>query len=183
VGVAYVDVESWRDELDGLLDLIGPRFGRSEPRERAHRYVGGLVAGLERKNGWTLAEHAGEVSPDGMQRLLRRADWDIDGVRDDIRAYVVDRLGHTGAVLVADDTGFVKKGDKSAGVQRQYTGTSGKTDNCQIGTFLAYVSPVGHALIDRRLYLPESWIEDRDRCAAAGIPDGAQVQTDRKSVV
>jgi SRSO17 transposase len=108
--VTYVDVESWRDELDELLDLVGARFGRSEPRERARRYVGGLVAGLERKNGWTLAEHAGEVAPDGMQRLLRRADWDLDGVRDDIRAYVVDRLGHTGAVLVADDTGFVKKG-------------------------------------------------------------------------
>ena len=108
--MAYVDVQSWRDELDGLLDLVGPRFCRSEPRERARRYVGGLVAGLERKNGWTLAEYAGEVSPDGMQRLLRRADWDIDGVRDDIRTYVVDRLGHTGAVLVADDTGFVKKG-------------------------------------------------------------------------
>jgi SRSO17 transposase len=176
-GVTYVDVESWRDELDGLLDLVGPRFGRSEPRERARRYVGGLVAGLERKNGWTLAEHAGEVSPDGMQRLLRRADWNIDGVRDDIRTYVVDRLGHTGAVLVADDTGFVKKGDNSAGVQRQYTGTSGKTDNCQIGTFLAYVAPAGHALIDRHLYLPESWIEDRNRCQEAGIPDDAELRT------
>jgi SRSO17 transposase len=175
--VAYVDVEGWQDELHALLDLVGPRFGRSEPRERARRYVDGLVAGLERKNGWTLAEHAGEVSPDGMQRLLRRADWDVDGVRDDIRGYVVDRLGHTGAVLVTDDTGFVKKGDKSAGVQRQYTGTSGKTDNCQIGTFLAYVAPAGHALIDRHLYLPESWIADPGRCQAVGIPADAEVQT------
>jgi SRSO17 transposase len=175
--VAYVDVEGWRDELFGLLDVVGPRFGRSEPRERARRYVDGLIAGLQRKNGWTLAEHAGETVPDGMQRLLRKADWDIDGVRDDIRDYVVDRLGHTGAVLVNDDTGFVKKGDKSAGVQRQYTGTSGKTDNCQIGTFLAYVAPTGHALIDRHLYLPESWIADRERCDTAGIPDGTELQT------
>ena len=94
--MSYVDVESWQGELDGLLDLVGARFGRSEPRERARRYVDGLVAGLERKNGWTLAEHAGEVAPDGMQRLLRRADWDLDGVRDDIRCYVVDRWGTPG---------------------------------------------------------------------------------------
>ena len=175
--MTYVDVGSWQAELDDLLNTVGPRFGRSEPRERAARYVGGLVAGLERKNGWTLAEHAGEVSPDGMQRLLRRADWDVDGVRDDIRDYVVDRLGHTGAVLVIDDTGFIKKGLRSAGVQRQYTGTSGKTDNCQIGTFLAYVAPAGHALIDRHLYLPESWTADPDRCREAQIPDDTEFQT------
>lgn len=160
-----------------MLDQVGRRFSRSEPRERVCRYVDGLVAGLERKNGWTLAEHAGETSPDGMQRLLRRADWDVDGVRDDIRDYVVERLGHTGAVLVADDTGFIKKGTRSAGVQRQYTGTSGKKDNCQIGTFLAYVAPTGHALIDRHLYLPESWATDRDRCHAAGVPDDVELQT------
>ncbi len=175
--VTYVDVASWQDELDGLLGRVEKRFARSEPRERARRYVGGLVAGLERKNGWTLAEHAGEVSPDGMQRLLRRADWDVDGVRDDIRDYVVDRLGDPEAVLVIDDTGFIKKGTRSAGVQRQYTGTSGKKDNCQIGTFLAYVAPSGHALIDRHLYLPESWLGDRDRCRAAGIPDDVEFQT------
>jgi len=175
--VTYVDVEGWQAELVDLLNAVGPRFGRSEPRERAARYVGGLVAGLERKNGWTLAEHAGEISPDGMQRLLRRADWDVDGVRDDIRDYVVDRLGHTGAVLVIDDTGFIKKGLRSAGVQRQYTGTSGKKDNCQIGTFLAYVAPAGHALIDRHLYLPESWTDDRDRCRDAGIGDEVEFQT------
>src|SRR5689334_25330676 len=107
-------------ELDWVHERISGRFARAEPRARVREYVGGLVAGLERKNGWTLAEHAGEVSPDGMQRLLRRADWDVDGVRDDVRDYVVDRLGHTGAVLVIDNTGFVKKGTRSAGVQRQY---------------------------------------------------------------
>lgn len=112
-------------ELDSLLGRIGGRFTRSEPRGRARDYVAGLVAGLERKNGWTLAERAGEVSPDGMQRLLRRADWDIDGVRDDVRAYVAERLGDRDAVLIADDTGFLKKGLRSAGVQRQYSGTAG----------------------------------------------------------
>jgi SRSO17 transposase len=134
-------------------------------------YVAGLVAGLERKNGWTLAERAGEASPDGMQRLLRWADWDIDGARDDVRDYVVEHLEDPRAVLILDDTGFLKKGIRSAGVQRQYSGTAGRVENCQIGTFLAYASPRGHALIDRELYLPESWTADRDRCQAAGIPD------------
>jgi SRSO17 transposase len=125
---------------------------------------------LDRKNGWTLAEQAGDVSPDGMQRLLRRADWDVEGVRDDVRDYVVEHLGDRSGVLIVDDTGFLKKGVRSAGVQRQYSGTAGRIENCQIGTFLAYASPQGHALIDRELYLPESWIADRDRCRAAGIP-------------
>jgi SRSO17 transposase len=158
-------------ELDRVHARIAGRFARSEPRARVREYVSGLVAGLERKNGWTLAERAGEVSPDGMQRLLRRADWDVDGVRDDVRDYVVECLGDRNAVLIGDETGFLKKGVRSAGVQRQYSGTAGRTENCQIGTFLAYASVHGHALIDRELYLPESWIVDRDRCQAAGIPD------------
>jgi SRSO17 transposase len=131
------------------------------------------VAGLERKNGWTLAEQAGEVSPDGMQRLLRRADWDVDGVRDDVRGYVAGHLGDRDGVLIADETGFVKKGTRSAGVQRQYSGTAGRTENCQVGVFLAYASVHGHALIDRELYLPASWALDRQRCRAAGIPGAA----------
>ena len=140
-------------------------------------YVSGLVAGLERKNGWTLAEHAGEAAPDGMQRLLRRADWDVDGVRDDVRDYVVERLGDRQGVLVVDDTGFLKKGTRSAGVQRQYSGTAGRIENCQIGVFLAYATPAGHALIDRELYLPESWTSDRVRCRAAGVPDDVEFAT------
>src|SRR5215469_10345424 len=119
------------DELDRLHELIAARFARAEPRARARRYVSGLVAGLERKNGWTLAEQAGEGCPDGMQRLLRRADWDVDGVRDDMRGYVVEQLGDRDGVLIADDTGFLKKGIRSAGVQRQYSGTAGRTENCQ----------------------------------------------------
>ncbi len=153
-----------------MLELIAGRFGRVEPRCRVGAYLRGLLAGLERKNGWTLAEHAGAVSPDGMQRLLRTADWDVDGVRDDLRGYVLDKLGDSSGVWIVDDTGFIKKGVRSAGVARQYTGTSGKIDNCQLGVFLAYGSARGRALVDRELYLPTSWTEDRDRCAAAGVP-------------
>ncbi|WP_091619324.1 IS701 family transposase [Amycolatopsis saalfeldensis] len=165
------------EQLDRVHERIGGRFARSEPRARAREYVSGLVAGLERKNGWTLAEQAGEVSPDGMQRLLRWADWDIDGVRDDVRDYVVEHLGEPGGVLIVDDTGFLKKGTRSAGVQRQYSGTAGRIENCQIGTFLAYASPRGHALIDRELYLPEPWIADPARCRRAGISEGTEFET------
>ena len=154
------------------MELISGRFGRAEPRRRVGDYLRGLLAGLERKNGWTVAEHAGAVSPDGMQRLLRTADWDVDGVRDDVRGYVLDELGdQASGVFVVDETGFVKKGVRSAGVARQYTGTTGKIDNCQIGVFLASASVRGRALIDRELYLPTAWTEDRARCGAAGIPD------------
>jgi SRSO17 transposase len=157
--------------LDALVELIAGRFGRVEPRRRVGAYLRGLLAGLERKNGWTLAEHAGAVSPDGMQRLLRTAGWDVDGVCDDLRGYVLDQLGDPAGVFIVDETGFIKKGVRSAGVQRQYTGTTGKVDNCQLGVFLAYASPRGRALIDRELYLPKSWTDDRDRCAGAGVPD------------
>src|SRR5919199_3989813 len=175
--MSEVDVALWRDELDRLCARIDRRFVRAEPRTRVRRYVDGLLAGLGRKNGWTIAEHAGEVSPDGMQRLLRTADWDVDAVRDDVRDYLVEHLGTPQAVLVIDDSGFIKKGVRSAGVQRQYTGTSGKKDNCQVGVFTAYLTPDGHALIDRELYLPESWTADRARCRAAGIPDTVQMAT------
>jgi SRSO17 transposase len=164
-------------ELDRVHGRIAGRFARAEPRARVREYVSGLVAGLERKNGWTLAERAGEACPDGMQRLLRWADWDVDGVRDDVRDYVTGHLGEPDGVLIADETGFLKKGTRSAGVQRQYSGTAGRTENCQIGVFLAYASSRGHALIDRELYLPQSWAEDRQRCRAAGIPDEVEFTT------
>ena len=166
-----VDLAGWVAALDTLVELISGRFRRAEPRRRVGAYLRGLLAGLERKNGWTVAEHAGAVSPDGMQRLLRTADWDVDGVRDDLRGYVLAELGDepTG-VFIVDESGFIKKGVRSAGVARQYTGTTGKIDNCQIGVFLAYASTHGRALIDRELYLPTSWTEDRARCATAGIP-------------
>ena len=170
-------VELVARELERLHARIAGRFGRAEPRARVREYVSGLVAGLERKNGWTLAEHAGEACPDGMQRLLRRADWDVDGVRDDVRDYVVEHLGDADGVLIADDAGFLKKGTRSAGVQRQYSGTAGRTENCQVGVLLACASRYGHALNDRELYLPRSWAEDPDRCRAAGIPETVEFAT------
>jgi SRSO17 transposase len=167
----------WADGLVQLHERIGPRFGRLEPRRRALGYLQGLLGQVERKNSWWLAEQAGERLPDGMQRLLNGSGWDADGVRDDVRAYVVEHLGDPGAVLVLDETGFVKKGTRSAGVARQYTGTAGRIENAQVGVFLAYASPAGLALIDRELYLPKAWTEDRERCQVAGIGDQVAFQT------
>jgi SRSO17 transposase len=140
----------------------------------------GLLSGAERKNSWTLAEQAGDLTPNGMQRLLGYYRWDADAVRDDLRAYVLDHLGDPSGVVVADETGFLKKGTKSAGVQRQYSGTAGRIENCQLGVFLAYVSPLGRALFDRELYLPASWTGDRQRCAEAGIDEEVEFATKPK---
>ena len=159
------------------MGRIAGRFGRVEPRRRARAFVLGLLADLPRKNCWTIAELAGDSSPGGMQHLLGRAVWDADGVRDDLRGYLVGQLGDHGAVLVVDETGDVKKGTATAGVQRQYTGTAGRTENAQVAVYLAYVAPAGHALIDRELYLPSSWIADPARCQAAGIPAGTGFAT------
>ena len=167
VGVA--EVKDWAVGLDEVLARIGPRFARAEPRVRAGAYVRGLLSTAERKNGWTLAERAGDATPDAMQRLLNHADWDADAVRDDLRGYVVEHLADDAAVLVVDETGFLKKGAKSAGVTRQYSGTAGRIENCQIGVFLAYAARGGRTFIDRELYLPRAWIDDRARCAEAGI--------------
>jgi SRSO17 transposase len=161
----------WADGLLELHERIAGRFGRVEPRRRALGYLQGLLSQVERKNSWWLAEQAGELTPDGMQRLLNGAGWDADGVRDDLRDWVIEHLGELDAVLVLDETGFVKKGQRSAGVQRQYTGTVGKHENCQVAVFLAYAAPGGVALVDRDLYLPKSWTDDRVRCRAAGIGD------------
>jgi SRSO17 transposase len=167
----------WADGLGELHERIGPRFGRIEPRRRALGYLQGLLGEVERKNSWWLAEQAGEQVPDGMQRLLNGSGWDADGVRDDVQDYVIEQLGDRGAVLVLDETGFVKKGTRSAGVARQYTGTAGRIENAQVGVFLAYASPAGVTLIDRDLYLPKAWTDDRVRCRAAGIDDAVPFQT------
>jgi SRSO17 transposase len=164
------DAERWAQELAEVMGRIGARFGRVEPRRRALTYLRGLLSSVERKNGWQLAEAAGDRTPDGVQDLLARAHWQADLVRDDLRAYVVAHLGDEQAVLVLDETGFVKKGDQSCGVQRQYSGTAGRIENCQIGVFLTYASRHGHALIDRALYLPHSWAHDPARRTAAGVP-------------
>lgn len=164
------ELAAWAAGVEEIHARIGPRFVRSEPRERVAAYVRGLLAPLERKNGWTLAEQAGESSPDGMQRLLAAADWDADAVRDDLRSYVVGRLADDAGVLVVDETGFLKKGTRSAGVARQYSGTAGRIENCQIGVFLGYATPGGRTFLDRELYLPRVWTDDPARCAVAGIP-------------
>jgi SRSO17 transposase len=172
VGVA--EVENWAAGLEQLHARIAPRFARSEQRGRALTYLKGLLSPLQRKNGWQLAEVAGERTPDGVQRLLNTALWDADAVRDDLREYVVEQLGDAQAVLVIDETGFLKKGLKSVGVKRQYSGTAGRIENCQIGVFLAYASANGQTLLDRELYLPQEWAADTQRRREAGVP--AQVE-------
>jgi SRSO17 transposase len=170
------EVQDWAAGLEEVHARIAGAFARAEPRARVLAYLRGLLGQSERKNGWTLAEAAGEVSPDGMQRLLRTADWNADAVRDELRSYVVERLGG-GGVLIVDEIGFVEVGARSAGVVRQYTGTSGKIDNCQIGVFCAYATDAGRPLIDRALYLPRAWTDDRQRARAAGIDDAVPFAT------
>jgi SRSO17 transposase len=164
------EIVAWRAGLDAVHARIAGRFARSEVRERARRYLAGLLDRVERKNGWQLAEHLGERGPQGVQRLLNAAHWDADAVRDELRGYVVEHLGAPDGVLVVDETGFLKKGTPSVGVKRQYSGTAGRIENCQVGVFLAYASERGHAFLDRELYLPEEWALDRERRAEAGVP-------------
>lgn len=170
-------VREWSEQLEALHQRLASYFARVEPRRRVRAYLEGLLGGAERRNGWNLAEAAGERTPFGMQRLVAEASWDAEAVRDDLQRYVVEHLGDPAAVLVLDETGFLKKGTKSAGVARQYSGTAGRIENCQIGVFLAYAAPQGAAFLDRALYLPESWIADRARCREAGIPEEVEFAT------
>jgi SRSO17 transposase len=163
-------VKGWTEELTAIAARIGSRFVRVEPRQRAVGYVRVLLSDAERKNGWQLAEALGEPNPDGVQHLLARADWEADAVRDDLTRYVSEHLGDRPGVLIVDETGFLKKGAKSVGVARQYSGTAGRIENCQVGVFLGYATRKGRALIDRALYLPKEWAEDADRRKAAGVP-------------
>ena len=170
--VSRADLDVWESELAGLFARIDPLFYRTESKRHAEQYVRGLLSPLERKNGWTIAEHVGEPEPKALQRLLNLSPWDADALLDVNREYAMENLADPGGILVADPTGFAKKGTRSVGVQRQYSGTLGRIDNCQIATFLAYVtSGRDRVLLDRRLYLPkESWVADPARCAAAGVP-------------
>jgi SRSO17 transposase len=170
-------LERTSEELAQVHARIGPRFRRGEARNRARSFLQGLLAPVERKNGWQLAEELGEPGPRGIQRLLGEADWDEEGVRDDLQAYVTEHLGEDSGVLVVDETGFVKKGKKSAGVARQYSGTAGRKENSQVGVFLFYASSRGAAFLDRALYVPEEWMGDRVRCREAGIPDDVSFAT------
>lgn len=169
--VEIEQVETWAAELDALMHRIGSHFVRSEARQRARAYLQGLLSPAQRKNGWQLAEIMGDATPYGVQQFLYRAVWNPDDLRDDLRAYVVDALGDPEAVLIVDETGFLKKGRHSAGVKRQYSGTAGRIENSQVGVFLAYASAHGHAFLDRALYLPAEWASDPGRRKAAGIPE------------
>lgn len=176
-GPTAEDVHRWASELTAVAERIGRHFARSEPRQRAVDYVRGLLGDAQRKNGWQLAEHLGEATPDGVQHLLARADWDADAVRDELLGYVRQRLGHADGVLIVDETGFLKKGTQSVGVARQYSGTAGRIENCQIGVFLGYASKHGRALLDRALYLPREWTGDAARKEQAGVPKAVAFAT------
>ncbi len=172
---------SWTTLLGELHDRIAWRFARPEPRRRALSYLKALISTSERRNGWRIAEAVGEANPDGVQRLLGAASWDARKVRDDLRDYVVEHLGdHRSGVLIVDETGFLKKGEKSVGVARQYSGTADGVSNCQVGVFLCYTSSRGAAFLDRALYLPEHWTQDHGRRAQAGVPEEAKFVTKPK---
>ncbi len=185
VGVVYddavtrADLDEWESDLRDVFARICGLFYRTESRRHAEQYLRGLLAQLARKNGWTIAEHVGEPEPKALQRFLNLSPWDADALLEINRAYAMEYLADPGGILVADPTGFAKKGKKSVGVQRQYSGTLGRVDNCQIATFLAYVTPGrDRVLIDRRLYLPKkSWIADADRRTEAGVPPEVRFQT------
>src|SRR6266545_4314662 len=177
--VTRADLAMWESELEGVLTRIRPLFYRTESKKHAEQYVRGLLSSLQRKNGWTIAEHVGEPEPAALQRLLNLSPWDADALLGVNREYAMEHLAEPGGILVADPTGFPKKGTKSVGVQRQYSGTLGRIDNCQIATFLGYVTPVrDRVLLDRRLYMPnESWMADPARCAEAGVPQDLTFKT------
>jgi SRSO17 transposase len=171
------EVAQAEGEVEALTARLRPRFRRGAGHRHAGEYVRGLLGPVERKNGWQLAEHAGHRHPRTIQRVLDRSAWDADAVRDDLREQVIEELGDADGVLVVDETGFVKKGTKSVGVRRQYSGTAGRIENCQVGVFLGYASPKGRAGIDRALYLPREWADDAGRREEAGVPEAATFRT------
>lgn len=172
-----VDAQRWRVLFDDLMLTIGERFRRPEPRRRMRDFVRGLLAPLPRKNCWTIAEHAGDAGPDGMQDLLTRVKWDDAEVRADVREFIGHHLGEAEAVLIIDETGDLKKGRHTVGVQRQYSGTAGKIENCQLAVHLVYATTAGHAMLDAALYLPKSWCDDPERRAEAGVPEQVRFAT------
>ncbi|MCW5853847.1 MAG: IS701 family transposase [Anaerolineae bacterium] len=171
------DLDEWADDFEAFHARLAHLFARRESRQQAAKYLRGLLASVERKNSWQLAEVVGDTLPDASQRLLYRVHWDEDAARDVLQQFVSETLGEDDGIGVVDETGFLKKGDKSVGVQRQYSGTAGKTENCQIGVFLSYVTSKGHAFLDRRLYLPQSWASDRARRTAAQVPEAVELAT------
>jgi SRSO17 transposase len=165
-----IELNEWADDFAAFHSRFAALFGRREAREQAIKYLHGLISPVERKNSWQLAEAVGDKRPDATQRLLYGTKWDADAARDELQRFVSEQFGDADGIGVVDETGFLKQGEKSAGVQRQYSGTAGKTENCQLGVFLTYATPHGHTFLDRRLYLPEGWCADPERCAEAKIP-------------
>lgn len=170
-------VSDWREALEGMRAFIAPAFKRSEQRASAGAFIDGLLSGVERKTGWMLAEEAGLARPYRIQSLLGRSSWSADALCERVRSYAIEALGDPDGVLVVDETGFLKKGVHSVGVGRQYSGTAGRIENCQIGVFAAYASRWGHALIDRQLYLPKAWANDPERRAKAHVPEDVAFAT------
>jgi SRSO17 transposase len=167
------DVIRWRSSLIQLHARLACYFARPQPYQRLLRFLQGVLSQVARKNGWQLAEQAREATPYGMQRLLSQAVWDVDGVR----AFALAQLGTNAAIVAIDETSFPKRGKHSAGVKKQYCGTTGQVQNCQVGVFLSYITPLGHTLIDRELYVPQDWTDDRERCRQAGIPETIAFRT------
>ena len=168
---------TWEKEYKGMLDRIKDVFSNKSGRENAGKYIRGLLSKVERKNGWQLSESIGAKTPYALQQFIYRGNWDADELRDKARSYVAETLGSEEGVVVVDETGFLKQGKKSCGVKRQYSGTAGRIENCQIGVFMTYASSKGYALIDRRLYLPEEWVKDTERRNEAGVPEKVCFQT------
>ena len=171
------EVWLWGDEFTALWEEVGSRFWRCDTRRQASRYVRGLLGRIERKNSWQMAEYLGETTPYALQQFIYRGRYSADELRDMGREYVTEYLGDEDGVLVGDETGFIKKGNKSCGVARQYSGTAGKIENCQIGVFLTYASEKGHCPIDRRMYLPKEWTKDSKRMKEAGVPEEIDFRT------
>ena len=170
----------WQRAFDTLINRTGQHLPRLELRQQAKGYLQALLSPIERKNGWQMAEGLGHQTPYGLQHLLGRSHWNADRLRNEVRDYVAEHLGEQDGVLIIDENGFLKKGDKSVGVARQYSGTAGRIENCQIGVFLAYASSKGQALIDRALYLPKEWAEDSVRCQKAGVAEQVTFRTKPK---
>ena len=171
------EIDRYTAEFEMFHARFAHAFVRSEPREASRQYLRGLLAPVARKNCWQMAEALGQKNPQAMQRLLFGAEWDADAVRDELQAFVIERFGEADGIGIVDETGFLKKGTKSVGVKRQYCGTAGKIENCQIGVFLTYCSRRGYTFLDRRLYLPEEWCQDRERRRGARVPEQVVFQT------
>ena len=170
-------VQGWEEAFDHWVHRLGSQAPRADTRQQVACYIQSLLGEVERRNSWQLAEYAGHTTPYAFQHVLGRANWDVEGMRDELRSYVYEYLRASDDALIIDETGFLKQGTHSAGVQRQYSGTAGRVENCQIGVFLGYASEHGHSLIDRELYLPKEWLNDPKRCDRAGIPTETVFQT------